>query len=259
MDKKENIEKILHRIRGILDVRTDKEMCEILDIKYGTLDTWKNRDKIPDKRLAEIARKLDANYKWLKTGVLMPSSENKLLRPTIIEPQQYRAVFNIDNVTDDINDELMNKVEEPSPKYKDKKTVSITYYPDVYASAGGGAYDDIMCQNSPIQFVPDVFTRYFISDSSRGITVIDMPDDSMEPHIGEGDMIFISPMNGEKFRDGKIYVVKYADRICVRKVRENHMTGEYRLSGENSEAVSYDLKKEECEILGRVVGYLGRV
>ena len=63
-----NIQPILDRIRHKLRVKTDKELCEAIGIKYPTLDTWKNRDKIPDKRLEEIAKKLGVTKEWLLHG-----------------------------------------------------------------------------------------------------------------------------------------------------------------------------------------------
>ena len=43
------IDFILNKLRFITNSRTDKELCEILDINYSTLDTWKNNNKIPEK------------------------------------------------------------------------------------------------------------------------------------------------------------------------------------------------------------------
>jgi len=59
---------ILNRLRKFLNVRTDKELTKILNISYSTLDTWKNRDKIPEKRLTEIAHKYNLSLDWLLTG-----------------------------------------------------------------------------------------------------------------------------------------------------------------------------------------------
>ena len=53
-----NIDFLLNKLRFITNTKTDKELCEILDINYSTLDTWKSNDKIPKKRLLEISQKL---------------------------------------------------------------------------------------------------------------------------------------------------------------------------------------------------------
>lgn len=56
------IDKLLYKFKKITNAKTDKELCEILDIRYSTLDTWKNNNKIPEKRLFEITEKIKSNY-----------------------------------------------------------------------------------------------------------------------------------------------------------------------------------------------------
>jgi len=60
-----NIDNLLLRIKQKINVKNDREMCSVLDIKYGTLDGWKNRDKIPERRLEEIALKIGVSAEWL--------------------------------------------------------------------------------------------------------------------------------------------------------------------------------------------------
>ncbi|MFY9073145.1 helix-turn-helix domain-containing protein [Aliarcobacter butzleri] len=68
-----NIDFILNKLRHLTNSKTDKELCEVLDINYSTLDTWKNNDNIPRKRLLEFSQKLntsfeDLNYKGIIFG-----------------------------------------------------------------------------------------------------------------------------------------------------------------------------------------------
>ena len=53
-----NIDFLLNKLRYVTNTKTDKELCKLLDISYSTLDTWKNNDKIPQKRLYEISQKV---------------------------------------------------------------------------------------------------------------------------------------------------------------------------------------------------------
>lgn len=55
------VELLLIKLKKITNSRTDKELCEKLEINYSTLDTWKNKDRIPEKRLIEFAHKLSIN------------------------------------------------------------------------------------------------------------------------------------------------------------------------------------------------------
>ena len=53
----------------MLGVKTDKQMCEILEIPYNTITTWKDRGKIPNGRFLEIAAKLNVPIEYLESGV----------------------------------------------------------------------------------------------------------------------------------------------------------------------------------------------
>ncbi|WP_172201098.1 helix-turn-helix domain-containing protein [Campylobacter sp. RM16188] len=75
----ENLEAVLARARAVLGVKTDKQMCEILDIPYGTLDMWKVRKKIPKGRLLEIAAKLNVTPEYLQTGVNISNNTNSVV------------------------------------------------------------------------------------------------------------------------------------------------------------------------------------
>lgn len=74
----ENLEAILARMRAVLGVKTDKQMCEILEIQYGTLDNWKNRKKIPRGRLLEIAAKLNVTPEYLESGINISGGNNQI-------------------------------------------------------------------------------------------------------------------------------------------------------------------------------------
>ena len=65
----ENLEAILARMRAVLGVKTDKQMCEILEIPYNTITTWKDRDKIPKGKFLEIAAKLNVSPQYLESGI----------------------------------------------------------------------------------------------------------------------------------------------------------------------------------------------
>lgn len=75
----ENLEAVLARMRAVLGVKTDKQMCEILDIPYGTLDMWKVRKKIPKGRFLEIATKLNVTTEYLESGVNISNNTNSVV------------------------------------------------------------------------------------------------------------------------------------------------------------------------------------
>lgn len=74
----ENLEAVLARVRAVLGVKTDKQMCEILEIPYNTITTWKDRGKIPNGRFLEIAAKLNVTTEYLESGVNISGGNNQI-------------------------------------------------------------------------------------------------------------------------------------------------------------------------------------
>ena len=74
----ENMEAVLARMRAVLGVKTDKQMCEILGIQYGTLDMWKVRKKIPKGKFLEIATKLNVTPEYLESGINISGGNNQI-------------------------------------------------------------------------------------------------------------------------------------------------------------------------------------
>lgn len=75
----ENMEAVLARMRAVLGVKTDKQMCEILGIQYGTLDMWKVRKKIPKGKFLEIAAKLNVTPEYLENGTHISNNTNSVI------------------------------------------------------------------------------------------------------------------------------------------------------------------------------------
>ena len=74
----EIMEAVLARMRAVLGVKTDKQMCEILGIQYGTLDMWKVRKKIPKGKFLEIAAKLNVTPEYLENGINISGGNNQI-------------------------------------------------------------------------------------------------------------------------------------------------------------------------------------
>ena len=101
----ENLEAVLARMRAVLGVKTDKQMCEILEIQYGTLDNWKNRKKIPRGRLLEIATKLNVTPEYLESGTHISNNTNSV----IVNGSNNGSIVNGHQVK--VSQELMDFVE----------------------------------------------------------------------------------------------------------------------------------------------------
>ena len=102
---------ILNRLKQITNSKTDKELTQKLGISYSTLDTWKNRDKIPEKRLLEFSLKYQVPMEWLLTGegemYKTPSVQNSI----IAQGNNHNIIGNVvgSNIQ---NNEMLKKINE---------------------------------------------------------------------------------------------------------------------------------------------------
>lgn len=101
----ENLEAILARIRAVLGVKTDKQMCEILEIPYNTITTWKDRGKIPKGKFLEIATKLNVMPEYLENGTHISNNTNSV----IVNGSNNGSIVNGHQVK--VSQELMDFVE----------------------------------------------------------------------------------------------------------------------------------------------------
>ncbi|MGP1451090.1 MAG: helix-turn-helix domain-containing protein [Wolinella sp.] len=67
-------EKVLAYMRLMAGTKTDKELSDILGINYRTLDNWRVRGYIPDKRLREFAEYFNVSVEFLTSGGKAPVS-----------------------------------------------------------------------------------------------------------------------------------------------------------------------------------------
>lgn len=104
------IDKLLVKLKQITDTKNDKELCEKLDINYSTLDTWKNKDKIPEKRKMQIANKLDISF-----NDLIEEEENKTSKDSNLS-KYFIALESVAVATSKEN-ELIDDIKDLIKKY----------------------------------------------------------------------------------------------------------------------------------------------
>lgn len=96
------IDKLLSKIRNITNTKNDRELCKFLNINYSTLDTWKNKDRIPEKRLFEISEKISFDYEELI----------KDLNTTMdIEPTKNSFINQLNNVKNHVDNSIYKLAE----------------------------------------------------------------------------------------------------------------------------------------------------
>lgn len=223
------VDDFFDRIKQVLGLTTYAAALRKLDMERNALDNWRKRG-VPEAQVIIIADKLKVTKEWLAFGE---------------EP--------IKN----------NIVQEAEGLYKNADQVSLPYYPEVYASAGGGA----MVYESLANTKPMQLSKAFVEDflglsAKKNIHILNVKGDSMEPTILDGELIFVAPLNGDGIVDGNIYVMMYENEIFVKRVRRDVFAGTYRLSSDNDAVDDIKLSKaesESCQIIGEVVGQMRRI
>lgn len=127
---------------------------------------------------------------------------------------------------------------------------TISYYPDIKASAGIG-YCNSEISDVEIISLPKAIINKRVNTGK--IDAIRVHGDSMTPTIKDNDIIFIATNMVEVY-DNKIYVIRYGDEIRVKRIFKRR--GEKILLRSDNQAFpdeeisNYD---EEVAILGQVI------
>lgn len=63
-----NVSLIIERLKFEFNEKTDKGLCEKLEIPTQTISNWKKRNSIPFEVLFDISQKYNLSLDWLITG-----------------------------------------------------------------------------------------------------------------------------------------------------------------------------------------------
>ena len=167
----------------------------------------------------------------------------------------------IKNTIGNVN--IGGRVHEVGTSYDQaEETVILEYYPEVYASAGGGAMVYGSSEDTQPMQLSGAFVEDFLGISiQKNMHILNVKSDSMEPTILGGELIFVLPLDGDGIVYGNIYVMMYENEIYVKHVRREAFTGTYSLGSDNPAIGDIKLTQEQsnnCQITGGVVGQMRR-
>lgn len=136
----------------------------------------------------------------------------------------------------------------------DENTVSVNYYPDIFAAAGHG------CINGDVK--PEIMTvsRSFLSNmfglsSFVGLDIINVVGDSMEPFVPNGETIILQRTH--EARNNQIVIARINDELYVKRLLRDPLGRWVKLISDNKQYPDIDLNQEEMqhlEIIGIVYG-----
>ncbi len=131
------------------------------------------------------------------------------------------------------------------------KYIYVKYFGDIFASAGGGAfnYDD---NTEEIAIDEHMATLIGGKNEMKNIDAINVLGDSMEPTLYNGDIIFINRTLKDVNKNG-IFAISTEIGLFVKRVMIRS-DGSLDLISDNSMYSVENVKSENVEVIGKVVG-----
>jgi hypothetical protein len=208
---------------------TQKELADRIGVTNTAIAKITNGQTLNPKYILELANALNVDVQWLKNG----KGE---------QPSFSQAVENIDT----------------EEKEKHQLRVEVL---DVYASAGNGSFltGDLAGDICAIEFENEYFMQSFQRANEKGLAIINVTGDSMEPTLQNGDLLYVDVRKNYYCGDG-IYVFSLGDTLYVKRLQ---LTGNKLLiHSDNKFYDTWDIHPEDEEqfiIHGKVEFQQGKI
>ena len=146
--------------------------------------------------------------------------------------------------------------QDPSSLIDSTDKYWIKYFPSISVSAGVGAYD---AQDDYEKLeVPSYFTNMLGGEQNmKNIEAINVTGDSMEPTLNSGNIIFLDKTKYDINRDG-IYAFTNENGLFVKRIQKR-IDWQLDIISDNKEYPIQVVKKDEINILGKIVGSFGSI
>ncbi len=148
-------------------------------------------------------------------------------------------------------DQATRSLEAQTEKY-----ANIRYFTDVYASAGGGAFN-YDAEHDNIMLDEHMILKLGGEREIKNIHSINVMGDSMEPTFKDGDIIFINRTQDD-IRKGGVFVVTTPIGLFVKRLLLKS-DGQIDMISDNPQYSVESVDPYSVEIIGKVVGSMSGV
>ena len=218
--KNKQIYNILDFLKRKIGVGTDKELCEKLGWKYGTLDTWKRRDKIPVSRLYKVAKQLNIDI-------------NELMEANVSRVKEGGGVYNVT---------------------KSSGSVKIPIF-SAKVSAGGGNNIESIDEFKSGEFL-EVALKIFKVKPGERLGAIQVDGDSMIPRLLPDSWVIFRECSN--FEGDGLYVLNYDNVLMVKLLEVNPNNGNIYIKSVNPAYSSWEYNPSESSVAFRIIGKVVR-
>lgn len=200
------------------------EFSRRANVSEATISRWLSGEikNINETKRKEIAQSLHVSYEWLESGAGdMKTSNNSK---------------------------------------STSANVHIPFYKKVKPAAGGGR---IIVEDDEADKVYVGLPRNYITQNLHAkpseIVIMEIWNDSMEPIIRSGDVVFIT-QETKPIRDGDIYIIRMGENLLCKYIQVLP-NDQLRIFSENDRYKDFEIQlgnqsQENFEIYGRIVGHL---
>jgi hypothetical protein len=140
---------------------------------------------------------------------------------------------------------------EPTNKF-----YAVRYFSSVSASAGGGACNDELEEQS-LMLGEDFIATLGGERELRFIEAINVSGDSMEPSFSYNDIVFINRSKNDVARGG-IFTIRTEHGLFIKRIQVR-IDGKLDIISDNKDYPVFVARRDEVEVIGRVVGRFGCV
>ncbi|EQA6494659.1 LexA family transcriptional regulator, partial [Campylobacter jejuni] len=243
-------EQTIKVLKKFADVDTIKELSDILDVNYATFNTWATRKEIPLKRIKEFSEKLGIDMNLITN----PEMDN--YKELVKEMKLFFNVKSLEDVAERLGRERsaaigwrqrkkisssalvkFNALKNKQNNYniKSTDTISIRYFPDIYASAGFGnanENENFQLINIDKAFLTDVLGVPYKTQYD----MIKIYGESMEPFIQNGSFIIIDTTRNslDKIRNGDVVIFRNSNNeLFCKRILKNAFDDDIVISSDN--------------------------
>jgi SOS-response transcriptional repressor LexA len=204
------------------------KMKEIISDEIG-------KEKVFDKDVAEILGIKQLSFATMKKRGKLPIHE-------ILDFCAKRKI----SINWLLYNQSTKSVEAQTDRY-----INVRYFGEIYASAGGGAfnYEDATDEIALDEHMVDLMGG---KNQMKNIDAINVLGDSMEPTLHDGDIIFINRTLKDITKSG-IFAVSTEIGLFVKRIMKKS-DGSIDLISDNSMYSVETVHGENIEVIGKVVG-----
>ena len=181
------METLAQRLKFVMDEQgiSQNALARMIGVTQPSIKKVLNGDTLNPKYILEIADALNVSPEWLKTGK---------------------------GDTPDFSKEVEDEEENGH-------LVRVEVL-DVYASAGNGEFltGDLAGDIQAVEFASEYFYNLFQRASEKGMAIVNVKGDSMEPTLSSGDLLFVDTTRTCYQGDG-LYVFSFGDSLYVKRLQ----------------------------------------